>query len=232
LLASGCTHGTEGLFPEEVDFLAEDVIDLMTIVFQTGENAFVGDLVDPADVVDPAGPGNAFTVTYDLPFGFRLGLGDGLGRASLSVTEDGVPVADPLAFSLGTSAALEVEITYELRYQGETAGGRATDFDLVVSLIATRATPADPFDADYLIDGTCDMGDTSTGITVGFTSPGRPRDGVDPGSGDGSGFVDDPDVVDVFDLDLDWLNDFEFRAKGDVGFCCFFRETFDYGEVF
>ena len=50
--------------------------------------------------------------------------------------------------------------------------------------------------------------------------------------GDGEGRIDDPDVIDVFFLDLDFFDDEFFRAEGDVGFCCFFDRTFLYADVF
>ena len=123
----GCSshHGYDALFPIEIDYLSEDVLDLMAIVFQAGENAFVGDTVEPEDIVDPGGPGNDFTATYDLPEDNRVGLGFGSGRVALQVIEDGFFNEDPLLFSISTTTALEVEITYELRYDGETLGGRS-----------------------------------------------------------------------------------------------------------
>jgi len=221
------------LYPIEIEYLSEDVLDLMTIVFQAGENAFVGDAVQPEDIVDPGGPGNDFTATYDLPTGPRVGLGDGSGRVALQVIEDGVFNEEPLLFSISTTTALEVEITYELRYDGETLGGRFTEVDLLVSVIATRATALDPFDVDYFIDGQTFLGFTFTEITTQFFSPGRPRDGVIVGLGDGEGTIDDPEVdAGIFDFDLDWDDADTFRAEGEVGSCCWFDERFFFADVF
>lgn len=228
----GCgSSGSVHLFAFEEDFLAEDVLDLMTIVFQAGENAFVGDPVDPADVVDPAGPGNGFAVVYDLPDDTRLNLGFGNGRVALQVTEDGLVNPDPLSFSVATTTALDVEILYDFSYLGETLGGRLTDVALVVSVHATRSDPADPFLVEYFIDGDVFLGETFCVITTRFRAPGRPRDGIEPLFGDADGFIDDPDIFDVYELDLDYFTN-GFRAQGDVGCCAFFEEEFFYSEVF
>lgn len=233
LAACSSGHGYENLYYEEIDFLAEDVIDLMTIVFQAGENAFVGDSVEPEDIVDPGGPGNDFTATYDLPEDFRVGLGFGTGRVALQVFEDGVASNLPLAFSFATTNALTVELFYELRYDGDTRGGRFTEVDLFVSVYATRATPFDPFVVEYLIEGEVFLGFTYCEIITRFLSPGRPRDGVAEDFGDGEGIIDDPEVAaGVFDLDIDFDDDETFEAEGEVGYCCYFEERFYFDEVF
>lgn len=233
VLLAGCSHGSDGLFRSEIRRLSDDVIDLMTTVFQTAENAFVGDSVEPEDIVDPAGAGNDFTVTYDLPLDDRVGLGLGFGRVGLRIEEDGVPVADPLAFSFGTTTALEVVLIYELRYDGEAElTGRNSDIDLTVTVTATRTSPAFAFLNVYFVDGIADFGATFCDITARFRSPGRPRDGIDVDFGDGEGRIDNPNVVDEFDLDLDFFDEDFFRAEGDVGICCFFERTFAYEDVF
>lgn len=231
LATAGCSGGSEGLFRFEVQFLREDVIDFMTIVLQTGENAFVGDVVRPRDVVEAAGPGNAFAVTYDLPDEPRVGLGAGSGRVTLRVTEDGVPHEDPLAFSAATTGALVVEIEYDQRYDGEAPGGRLTQVDLVATLTLTRADATAPFEVEYFIEGTCWLAATYCEVTARFAAPGRPRDGIVPGFGDGAGLIDDPDVLDLFDLDIDWFDGF-FVAEGEVGCCgAKFDEGITYREV-
>jgi hypothetical protein len=229
----GSHYGYDPLLPIEIDYLSEDVLDLMAIVFQAGENAFVGDSVAPEDIVDPGGPGNDFTATYDLPEDNRVGLGFGSGRVALQVIEDGFFNEEPLLFSISTTTALEVEITYELRYDGETLGGRFTEVDLLVSVIATRASALDPFEVDYWVDGQTFLGFTFTEITTQFFSPGRPRDGIIPGVGDGEGIIDDPEVdAGVFDFDLDWDDADTFRAEGEVGICCWFDERFFLDDAF
>jgi hypothetical protein len=165
-LVAGCRRGTHDLFEDEIDFLAEDVIELMTIAFQVGENAWVGDPVFLEDVVEEAGPGNDFTAVYDLPDQPRIGLGFGFGRATVRIDEDGVPVADPLSLSLGATTALTVEITYTIQYQGETATGRLTDLDFLVIATATRAGSGDPFVVDYFLDGDTYLGATFCALTT------------------------------------------------------------------
>jgi len=232
LLLGGCSSRTTGLFLSEIEFLAEDVLDLMTIVFQAGENAFVGDSIEPEDIVEDAGPGNGFTITYDLPFDDRVGLGDGFGRVALRVTEDAVANEDPFDFSFAGTDALTVVLDYELRYEGVTVFDRATDVDLLVTVTATRADPADAFLVEYFVEGEVFLGATFTDIVTRFRAPGRPRDGVEAGFGDGEGVIDDPDVgAGVFDYDLDFRDLDFFRAEGEIGGCCFFKEDFFYEEV-
>ncbi|MGH7163505.1 MAG: hypothetical protein ACREID_08465 [Planctomycetota bacterium] len=227
---AGCGDTTHDLTRSEIQFLREDVLDLMTIAFQTGENGFVGDSVEPEDVGDPAGPGNNFTATYDLPFAARVGLGEGSGRVSLRVVEDGVPASDPIGFSFGTTAAGAVTLVYELRYDGETAGNRATDVDLTATLSATR-TGGGGFLVEYFLDGEVFLGATFCELTCDFRAPGRPRDGVEVQSGDGLGIIDDPDVFAAFEYDIDWLAG-EFLFEGPVSCCAFFEETFPYADAF
>lgn len=232
LLVAACGRSTSGLFRIEVAFLEEDVEDLLRIVFQGAENAFVGDPVGEADLVEPAGPGNGFMATYDLPGAARTGLGFGSGRVALRVVEEGHVSEDPLAFRFATTAALEVEVRYELRYAGETRLGRLTHVDLRYTLTATRATAAEPFRVETFVEGEVLLGITSADIRARFRSPGRPRDGIEPGFGDAEGCIDDPQVeAGRFDFDLDWLDPGRFRAEGEVGRCCFFREIFAYSEV-
>ncbi len=231
LSVAGCGSGSYNLYRFEERFLVEDVVDLMTIVFQTGENAFVGDAVDDADLVGAPGPGNGYRATYNLPYAFRIGLDFGAGRASVRVTEGGVPVEDPLGFSFGATAALSVEVVYELIYEGRAAGGRRSDFALLATLTATRPSTAAPFDVEYFIDGHCELGATFCDVATRFRALGRPRDGLTPEFGDAAGFIDDPDVFAVYDLDLDYFAEV-FRAQGDVGCCAYFEEVFSYAAVF
>ncbi len=230
-LIGGCPHDGDGfgLLHSEVDFLAEDVIDLMTIVLQSGENAFVGDIVAPGDVLVPASLVNDFTVTYDLPADVRKNLGLGFGEAELHVVEDGVVNTDPLSFSFATTAASEVEVTYRLLYRGEaTFTRRLTDVDLLVTVTARRGALGFNL-VTYRIDGFVDLGATRCTVLTGFTAFGRPRDGIEEGTGDGEGIIDDPDVFDVFDYDIDYFTNV-FRAEGEVGLA-FFEDLFNYSEV-
>ncbi|MFQ5845269.1 MAG: hypothetical protein ACE5JG_09815 [Planctomycetota bacterium] len=229
-VATGCHGGdNHGLFPAEGDFLAEDVIDLMTVVFQTSENAFLGDVVAPGDVVEAAGPANGFTVTYDLPLDLRIGLGEGFGRATLQVSEDGVPHPDPLSFTFATTTAQTVDVLYTLRYDGVARSGRFTDVALDVSLVAVWTGTG--FEVDHLVTGRCDLEATfCRGLVMLYRAAGGPRDGIVGGFGDGDGVIDDPDVFDVFDMDLDWFAA-TFRAEGPVGCCARYEDLFTYAEV-
>ena len=230
-MVGGCPHHDLlfGLQHEDEDFLTEDTIDLMTIVLEAGDSAFVGDVVDPGDVILPPGPNNDFTVVYDLPRDLRQNLGLGSGEAELQVVEDGVVSNDPLAFSFATTAANEVNLYYRLLYRGEAEfSRRSTDIDLVVSIVARRGAAG--FDlVEYRIDGFVDLGSTRCTVLTGFTAFGRPRDGIEVGTGDGEGVIDDPDVIDVFDYDIDFFES-GFVAEGEVGHR-FYDEFFDYNEV-
>ena len=68
-------------------------------------------------------------------------------------------------------------------------------------------------------------------IQTRFRAAGRPRDGLEAEFGDAEGFIDDPDVIDVWELDLDY-GDVGFRAQGDVGCCAYYDEDFFYREFF
>ncbi len=233
LVLTGCHHGgSDGLFGGEIRRLSDDVVDLMTTAFQVAENAFVGDSVLPEDIVEPAGAGNNFTVTYDLPLDERVGLGLGFGRVTLRIEEDGVAVSDPLSFSFGTTTALAVTVRYEVRYDGDAPEtGRDSDIDLTVVVTSTRPTASDAFLNEYFVDGTADFGSTFCDLTTRFRSTGRPRDGIEVNFGDGEGRIDNPNVVDVFRLDIDYFDDEVFRAEGDVGICCFFERNFAFDDV-
>ncbi|MGQ0613869.1 MAG: hypothetical protein ACT4PV_09050 [Planctomycetaceae bacterium] len=227
--ASGCHEGSSNLFRFEISYLREDVVDLLRIAFQSAENAYLGDPVAPADLIDPADSGNGFTAAYTLPPAVRPGLGFGDGRATRRVLEDGVAHPEPESFRITGTAAARLQILFTLRYVGETRGGRITQVDLTVSLDATRTAPGE-YEVVYLVDGDCLLGATFALLRTEFRAPGRPADGLDPSFGDGSGIIDDPGVYAPFDLDLDWLSD-GFRAEGDVGCCSTFREFFRYEEV-
>ncbi|MEM8883072.1 MAG: hypothetical protein AAGD14_03295 [Planctomycetota bacterium] len=209
----------------EVDLLSEDVFDLTAIAFQAGENAYLGDSVSPGDITEAPVVGNGFAVTYDLPPAFRLGFGPGIGRVKLSVKEDGRILEDPLTFEPSTSTALDVEITYEIDYEGETLGGRPTDVALTVSLIGSRVSALEPFFNRYRIAGDCFLGATSCVLFLEFEAVGVPSNFV-PGIADASGEIDDPDVRDIYELDYDFAGDGFYFAEGWVGCCAFFRERF------
>ena len=226
LLVTGCSELAEGNLDElEIEFLSEDVHDLMSIAFQTGENAFLGDAVSPGDIIDDASPDNSWTVTYDLPAGFRLGLGPGIGRVRLSIVEDGRPLEFPLGFQWGSSDALDVVLTYELVYEGQTIGGRTTDLGFTATLTAVRLTTLEPFFIEYFIDGDCYLGATFCRLTTRVRAAGLPNQLID-GFGDGAGVIDDPDVVDEFDVDIDFGGNGTYRAQGWVGCCAYFDESF------
>lgn len=233
-LFGGCGSSIEviGLTQTEFLYLGEDVIELMTIVFQASETGLLGDLVDPGDVVDPARPENGFTVLYDLPLEDRPGLGFGSGQGSVRILEDGVVNQDPLGFSFATTFADEVEIRYGLYYRGQAVlTARETLVDLTVTVIATR-TPTGFDLVDYFVVGDVDLGTTLCSIDCDFQSPGLPRDGVEPGIGGGGGWIDDPDVFDVLNMHLDWSDLESFLASGPVGCCgASFADRFFYTEV-
>ena len=233
LLAAGCgsSSDTDNLWGFEVEFLREDTVDLMVIAFQIGENAYQGDPVLPGDVLEPAAPINDFFVHYDLPPAVRDGLGTGFGDVYYQVTEDGVRNPNPLTFLFATTTALEVVIVYDIAYQGVSVSDRETDIEFVVTLTATRSTPAGPFEVRYDIEGDCFVGETFCDLDTFFFAPGPPSSGPIEGSGDGEGFVDDPDVYDLFYIDLNYFAD-SFRAEGDVGCCAFFKEQFYYDDIF
>ena len=226
LLAPGCKELAENnLYAEEIEFLSEDVHDLMGITFQTGENAFLGDAVSPDDIIEDASADNSWTVTYELPYRVRLGLGAGVGRVRLSIVEDGQPVEFPLAFQWSTSDALDVKLIYDLVYEGETIGGRPTDVGFTATLTAVRLTALEPFFVEYFIDGDCYLGETFCRLTTRLRAPGLPDELID-GFGDGAGAIDDPDVIDKLDLDIDFGGNGRYRAQGWVGCCAYFDETF------
>jgi len=219
------TKTSNGLTDLEVDYLAEDVDDVMTIAFAIGEGAYLGDVVSPADVIEEATPVNGYVLTYDLPPGFRLGLGPGFGRVRLSVKEDGRLLADPTAFGFSTSDALDVEIIYEIEYQGQTLGGRATDVLFEARLVASRVSDLEPFFIEYVIDGDCYLGDTYCRYTTWLYASGLPHNLLAERS-DAEGKIDDPDLLHEFDLDIDYRSDGSYIAEGWVGCCNWFRESF------
>jgi len=219
-----------GLTAQEEAFLAEDVTDLMSNIFATGENAFDGDSPLPGDVTQIADASNQFTAVYLLPEAFRPGLGQGNGDVALQVTEDGVPVQDPLLFSFATTDALEVELVYDLRYFGFTDGARETDVAFRATLEATRANLAQPWVVTYTVGGTAFFGTTFADFNTFFTSPGPPSAGIDK-PGDGAGFIDDPDVIDIFDLNINYAPEV-FGAEGPVGCCAHYSASFDYDQLF
>lgn len=223
--------GNEGLYYYEEAYLAEDVTDLMSTTFATGENAFDGDSPLPLDVLQIADASNQFTAVYALPDAFRPGLGQGGGDVALQVTADGVPVTDPLLFSFATTTALSVVLVYDLRYFGFTDGARETDVAFRATLEATRTSAAQPFLVEYIVGGTAFLGTTFCDFNTRFRAPGAPSAGVEGGFGDGAGYVDDPDVVDVFDLNIDYGTQ-EFGAAGPVGCCAHYSASFFYDQLF
>jgi hypothetical protein len=219
-----------GLTAQEEAFLAEDVTDLMTTVFATGEHAFDGDAPLPGDVTQIADASNQFTAVYVLNDAFRPGLGQGNGDVALQVTADGVPVQDPLLFSFATTNALNVELVYDLRYFGFTDGARETDVAFRATLEATRPSAGQPFVVTYTVGGTVFFGTTFCDFNTFFTSPGPPSVGIAK-PGDGAGFVDDPDVIDIFDLNINYGTT-EFGAEGPVGCCAHYSAGFAYDSLF
>ncbi|HEY7864108.1 MAG TPA: hypothetical protein VIE39_10635 [Thermoanaerobaculia bacterium] len=218
-----------GLYYYEEAYITEDVVDLMTNVFATAENAYQGDIVDPLDITQVPDATNDYTAVYLLPDAFRLGFGQGAGDVAVQITEDGLENIDPLLFSFAATTALTVEVIYDLRYLGMTMGARETDIALQVILTATRASPVEPFRYEYFVDGTCFFGTTFCDFSTRFEALGPPSAGIVAGFGDGAGFVDDPDVYDVFDLDVDWGTN-HFRAQGDVGCCAYYDADFPYDQ--
>ncbi len=233
LLLAGCTSsdsGTQALETWEIDFLYEDVIDLVVIGFQAAENAYVGDPVLPADVIEDATPANGHTVVYALPDADRVGLGQGSGSVSLRVVEDGVVNTDPLAFSIDTTTALVVEIDYDLDYLGTAWTTRLTDVLFTVFVTATRASVADPFDVEYNIVGDCFLGETYCDWDALFAALGRPRDGIVEGFGNALVTIDDPDIFDFYLPIFDWRVD-HFRTRGPVGCCSLYEDHIPYADV-
>ena len=227
-LPLACTRSEEsaGLTQFEVELLSEDVHDLVAILFATGENAYWGDAVSAGEIIEDPQPGNDWTVTYDLPPDFRIGLGPGLGRVRLSIIEDGAVVEDPLAFSFASSDAVDVVMVYDLVYEGETLGGRVTDVAFTASVRASRVSDLEPFFVEYWIQGDCYLGATRCRMSIRFHAVGPPGELV-PGIADGAGLIDDPDVRDELDLDLDFGGNGTYIAEGWVGCCSWFRERFN-----
>ena len=230
LAACDYDDGHGGLYYYEEAYLSEDVTDLMTTVFATGESAFDGDAPLPGDVLQIADASNQFTAVYALPDAFRPGLGQGSGDVALQVTADGVPVTDPLLFSFATTTALTVELVYDLRYFGFTDGARETDVAFRATLQATRASPAQPFLVEYTVGGTAFFGTTFCDFNTLFRAAGPPSGGIED-FGDGAGFVDDPDVIDVWDLNINYGTT-QFGAEGPVGCCAYYSAGFDYDQLF
>lgn len=220
-----------GLPYYEQGYLSEDVSDLMTNVLATGENAFFGDSPMLADVTQVADASNQYTAVYLLPDLFRPGLGQGSGNVALQVTIDGVLDPDPLTFSFETSLALEVTLVYDLIYLGFTDGARETDVAFRATLQATRTSVLDPFDIEYVIGGTAFFGTTFCDFNTRFMAPGPPSSGIPKGQGDGAGFIDDPDVVDVYDAGISYGNG-GFSAAGPVGCCAYYKTFFYYDQLF
>jgi hypothetical protein len=226
-----CDDDFSGLYPYEEAYLAEDVTDLMTNVFATGEHAFDGDAPLPIDVTQIADASNQYTAVYLLPDAFRPGLGQGSGDVALQVTEDGVPNVDPVFFSFATTNALTVDLVYDLVYLGFTEGARETDIALRATLHATRSSLAEPFVVEYVVGGTVFFGTTFCDFNTRFQAPGAPSAGIVGGFGDGAGFVDDPDVVDIFDLNINYGSE-QFGAEGPVGCCAYYSAGFYYDQLF
>jgi hypothetical protein len=233
VLLAGCSSsggGTQGLATWEIDFLYEDVIDLVMIGFQAAENAYVGDPVQPEDVIEDAAPSNAYTVVYALPDAVRVGLGEGSGSVGLRVVEDGAVNTDPLGFSIDATSALVVEIDYDLDYLGTAWTTRLTDVLFTVFVTATRASAADLFDVEYNIVGDCFLGETYCDWDALFAALGRPRDGIVEGFGDAIVTIDDPDIFDFYLPIFDWRVD-HFRTRGPVGCCSLYEDHVPYADV-
>jgi hypothetical protein len=225
-----CCDNNGSLYPYEQAYLNEDVTDLMSNIFATGEHAFDGDAPLPGDVTQVADASNQYTAVYVLPDAFRPGLGQGNGDVALQVTEDGVITEDPLLFSLATTTALTVDLVYDLHYLGFTDGARETDVVFRATLHATRATLADPWVVEYVVGGTAFFGTTFCDFDTRFTAPGAPSSGVQAGVGDGDGYIDDPDVVDIYDVHVGYANTY-FTAKGPVGYTSYSTSIY-YDQLF
>jgi len=225
-----CCGGNSGLYPYEEAYLSEDVLDLMNNVFATAEHAFDGDAPLPTDVTQIADASNQYTAVYLLNEAFRPGLGQGSGDVALQVTEDGVPNVDPLFFSFTTTTALTVDLNYDIRYFGFTPGARETDVAFLATLHATRASLADPWVVEYVIGGDAFFGTTYCDFNTRFQAAGPPSAGMYAG-GDGAGYVDDPDVFDILDLDIDYTTVL-FGASGPVGCCAHYSAAFYYDQLF
>jgi len=224
--APACKTGdSNGLSDLEIDYLAEDVDDVMTIAFAVGEGAYLGDPVSSADVIEEASAANGYVLTYELPPDFRLGLGPGVGRVRLSVSADGNPLLFPDDFSFGSTDALDVIIYYEIEYEGETFSGRPTDVLFEARLVASRNSESEPFLVEYIIDGDCYLGDTYCRYTTWIDAEGLPHNLLAEQS-DAEGMIDDPDVSAEYDLDIDYRSDGSYVAEGWVGCCAWFREKF------
>lgn len=233
LLVGGCTteDTTIQLTPAEFQFLGEDVIDMMTVVFQAGEQAYIGDLVDPGDVVDPPVAGNDFTVTYILPIADRLNLGRGSGRVELQILEDGTPVQDPLGFTYAGSTAVQVQVIYRITYRGEAQfTTRGTDVDLTVDLVVTRDGANQLTQSDYIIEGFVDLDQTLTDISVDFRADGAPVDGIRNDGGSADIQIDDPDVIQIMDATAALFDSF-LQVNGFVRDCCGYADNFLYTEL-
>lgn len=219
-----------GLTAYEEAYLAEDVTDLMSNVFATAESAFDGDDPLPGDVTQIADASNQYTAVYILPDAFRPGLGQGSGDVALQVTADGAPVTDPLLFSFATTTALNVELVYDLVYLGFTDGARETDVAFRATLQATRASLAQPWVVTYTLGGTAFFGTTFADFNTVFRCPGPPSVGIED-FGDGAGYIDDPDVIDIFDLNINYSVT-QFGAEGPVGCCAYYSAGFFYDQLF
>jgi len=227
----GCHDCGGGLTSREEAFLSEDVTDLMSNIFATGEQAFDGDAPLPGDVTQIADASNQYTAVYVLPDAFRPGLGQGSGDVALQVTEDGVVTQDPLLFSFATTTALMVDLVYDLHYLGFTDGARETDVVFRATLHATRATVADSFVVEYVVGGTAFFGTTFCDFDTRFEAPGAPSAGLQSGVGDGDGNIDDPDVIDIYDVHVGYAATY-FTAKGPVGCCADYSTSIFYDQLF
>lgn len=228
ILAVGCQDYTHGVDDFEVDLLREDVEDLMTIAFGSAEQAYLGDLVFDAEILDEPTLRNGYEVYYELPLFDRPGIGYGNGEVLLWIEEDGVRVEDPLDFFYDESDAGVIRLFYGLSYDGETRGGRFTSIEFEIDVTLTRY--GNGWIVDYRVFGNCWMDDTYCFVNLAFRSEGRPSDGFDPTFGDGEGFIDDHDVSSGFDMDLDWHSD-HFTAEGEFGHLGWFEEDFGYHGV-
>ena len=219
------------LLPSEFQALGADVADLMTVVFQAGEQAFLGEDVEPGEVIEPPSAANDFAVTYNLPTVDRPRLGRGFGRVTLRILEDGVPVQDPLGFTYAGSAAAQVQIIYNLDYAGQAAfTPRSTDVDLLVDLIVERDNNDDLTLTDYLIEGVVDLGQTVTHVSIDFRALGAPVDGIENDGGQADIEIDDPEVIQVLEATADLFETF-FQVSGNVRGCCPYADNFLYTDV-
>jgi len=79
---------------------------------------------------------------------------------------------------------------------------------------------------EYVIDGDCYLGETYCRYTTWLSAPGLPHMLLAEQS-DAEGSIDDPELLSVYDLDIDYRSNGSYIAEGWVGCCGWFRESFN-----